>query len=220
MDKTIFQVNKRQAVKNNQLRRTGIIPANVYGVGKESVSLQCPALAFEKLYRTLSDNAIVYLQVEGDKQELPVLVDEVQFDVYGKNLLHVVFRQINLKQKIKAEVPVLLVGEFDLKDALALLNKDFVEVEALPADLPEHFEIDQSQFKAVGDQFTLADLNFDQSKIELVLDEDVEPAEVVLASVQEKQAEEEVEDSGEIVEPEVVGEKKEDTEAGEGEEAK
>lgn len=212
MDKTTFQVKKRQAVKNKQLRRTGVVPANVYGVGRESMSLQCPALAFEKLHRSLSDNAIVYLQVEDQKQELPVMIDDVQFDAYGKNILHVVFRQVNLKEKIKAEVPVILVGDFDVDDAIVLLSKDYVEVEALPTDLPEQFEVDQSRFKEVGDHFTMADLSFDHSKIELVLGEDEHPAEIVLVSVQEKQAEEEVEESNELVEPEIVGEKSEEVE--------
>ncbi len=213
MDKITFAVSKRQSSKTKQLRRDGLLPANVYGVGRESLSLQCPTLLFEKLYRSLSDNAIVYLQVEGDKQELPVLVDEVQYDVYGKNVLHVVFRQVNLKEKIKAEVPVVLVGELAVPDAMLLLSRDYVEVEALPTDLPEQFEIDQARFKEIGEHFTLADLSFDASKIELVLSEDEQAAEVVLASVQEKRMEEEEESSAEIVEPELVGDKQESTEA-------
>lgn len=212
MDKITFAVSKRQSSKTKQLRRDGLLPANVYGVGRESLALQCPTLLFEKLHRSLSDNAIVYLQVEGDKQELPVLIDEVQYDAYGKNVLHVVFRQVNLKEKIKAEVPVVLVGELAVPDAMLLLSRDYVEVEALPTDLPEQFEIDQARFKEIGEHFTLADLSFDTSKIELVLSEDEQAAEVVLASVQEKRMEEEEESSAEIVEPELVGDKQESAE--------
>jgi len=210
MEKTTFQVKTRQNTKNKQLRREGLIPANMYQAGKPSVSLECSTIAFAKLYRQMSDNAIIYLEIDGAKTSVPVLVDEVQYDVFGKNIFHVVFRQVNLKEKIKAEIPVELVGKFDVADAMVLLSKDHVEVEALPTDLPEKFEIDQSQFKAIGDQVSLADLVFDASKVALVLAEGEDPAEIVLVTVQEQQAEEIAEESNELVEPELIGEKKEE----------
>jgi large subunit ribosomal protein L25 len=210
MEKITFQVKTRQNTKNKQLRREGSIPANMYQAGKPSVALECSTIAFAKLYRQISDNAIVYLEIDAAKTAVPVLVDEVQYDVFGKNIFHVVFRQVNLKEKIKAEIPVELVGEFDVADAMVLVSKDYVEVEALPTDLPEKFEIDQSQFKAIGDHVSLSDLTFDTSKVSLVLAEDEDPSEVVLVTVQEQQAEEVEEESTELVEPEVVGEKKED----------
>ncbi len=210
MEKNTLKVAKRQAKKNNQLRRAGIIPANMYQSGKDSLSLEVNNLTFLKLTRNLSDNAIIYLQVEGEKSEFPVLIDEVQYDVYGKNVLHVVFRKINLTQKIKAEISVEISGELNVDNGVLVLVKDSVEVEALPTDLPEKFIIDQSQFKAIGDQFTLANLEFDSSKVTLVLAEEEQANELVIALVQEKAEEVEEEVSTEIVEPELIGEKKAD----------
>jgi len=210
MEKTTFQVNKKQSKKNKQLRREGLIPANMYQAGKDSLALEINNLAFLKLTRSLSDNALIYLQVEGEKGEFPVLIDDIQYDVYGKNLLHVVFRKVNLAEKITAYIPVELVGELDVENGVLVLVKDNIEVEALPTDLPEKFEVDQNKLTAIGDQFTMADFNFDSSKVSLALAEEETAEDVVIALVQEKAEEVEEEVSEELVEPELVGEKKED----------
>lgn len=211
MEKVIFSVEKRAAMKPRQLRVSGKLPANMYQSGKESVALQCGAQAFTKLYDQVGDTGLVYLSLAGEK-ELPVLIDEVQYNYEGR-VIHVVFRKVNLKEKIKAEIPVELVGEFAVDGAVLVLVKDSVEVEALPTDLPEKFEIDQSKLTEIGQVITLADLHFDQSKVELVLAEGEMPESVTLVSVQE-QREEEVEEpvSTEVVEPERVGEKPEEAE--------
>lgn len=213
MEKTTFQVSKKQNKKNKQLRREGLVPANMYQAGKESLALEINNISFLKLIRNLSDNALVYLQVEGEKGEYPVLIDDLQYDVYGKNLLHVVFRKVNLAEKITAYIPVELVGELDVENGVLVLVKDSIEVEALPTNLPEKFEVDQGKFTAVGDQFTMAELNFDASKVSLILAEEEKAEEVVVALVQEKAEEVEEEVSSELVEPELVGEKKDEAEA-------
>jgi len=210
MEKTKLIVSKKQNKKNNQLRREGLIPANMYQAGKESIALELNNGIFSKLVRNLNENAILYLQINDDKKELPVLIDEIQYDVFGKNILHVVFRKINLSEKIHADVSIELVGEFDVENGVLVLAKDSVEIEALPTDVPENFEIDQSQLKAIGDKITLDSLVFDSSKITLVLGEEEKPEDIALVLVQEK-AEEIVEEetSEELVEPELVGDKEE-----------
>lgn len=215
MEKVKFKVSKRQNKKNNQLRREGIVPANMYQAGKESIALELNNLAFNKLTRDLNENAIIHLQIDDDKKESPVLIDEVQYDSFGKNILHVVFRKISLSEKIKADISIELVGEFDVENGVLVLAKDSVEVEALPTDLPEKFEVDQSLLKEIGDRVVLSDLKFDKDKVELVLGEEENPEEVVIALVQEKAEEVEEEPSGELVEPEIAGEKKEESKGGE-----
>lgn len=207
MEKIKLAALKRQNKKVNQIRKEGNIPANMYQAGKDSLSLELNNLNFVKLTRHLNDNAIVYLQVEGEKTELPVLVDNIQYDVFGKIILHVVFRKINLSEKIKAYIPVELINEFEVENGVLVLVKDSIEVEALPTDLPEKFEVDQAQLKVVGDQIMLSSLSFDASKVTLILAEDETPENIVIALAQEK-AEEVEEVSTDLVEPELVGEKK------------
>jgi large subunit ribosomal protein L25 len=216
MEKIKFSAAKRQfKQKPNALRNAGILPANMYQAGKDSIALQIDSLGFMKMYRKLGENAIVYLEIEDEKCQFPVLVDEVSYDVYGKNMLHVVFRKVNLAEKIRAYVSVELTGEFEVDDAVLVLVKDSVEVEALPTDLPEKFELDQSKLQAVGDQVTLDSLEFDRDKVTLILAEDEKAEDVVLALAQEKAEEVEEEVSEELAEPELAGEKKEEAANGE-----
>jgi large subunit ribosomal protein L25 len=209
MEKIKFTVFKRQNKKNNQLRREGIVPANMYQAGQDSLSLEINNIAFLKLSRNLGENAVIYLQLEGEKNLFPVLIDDVQYDVFGKKVLHVVFRKINLTEKIKAQISVELTGEFDVENGVLVLVKDSIEVEALPTDLPEKFEIDQSKLTAIGNQVALSSLNFDKDKVTLVLSDGENPDETIIALVQEKaeEVEEVIETEAELVEPEVVGEK-------------
>ena len=204
MTKIKFSIDKRSDKKNKQIRRDGRIPANVYQAGEESIALEVNTLKFEKLYNEAGDTSLVYLTVEGIKNALPVMIDEVQYDHMGQPI-HVVFRKVKLTEKISTNVPVELVGEFDVDNAVLVLVKDEVEVEALPTDFPENFTIDQSKFTQIGDSITLADLEYDKEKVTLVLGEDENPEEITIVSVQEQREEEPEEAPEELVEPELVG---------------
>lgn len=209
MTKTTFKVAKRSNKKAKKLRRQGILPANVYIPKKESIALEIDPHAFAKLYAEVGETGLVYLNIDQEETAVPALIDQVDMDYLGNSYEHVVFRGVNLKEKITANVPVEIVGEFDVPEATLITVQDEVEVEALPADLPEKFVFDVSQLKAIGDAFTLADLKFDKTKVELVLSEEEEPSERVLVSVQAQREEEPEEVVEEVVEPEVIGEEEE-----------
>jgi large subunit ribosomal protein L25 len=217
MTKITFKVAKRSNKKAKQLRRQGVLPANVYIPKKDSIALEVNPINFAKLYDEAGETGLIYLNIEGESQAIPVLIDQVDMDYLGSSFEHVVFRGVNLKEKITANVPVEVIGEFDVPEAVLITVQDEVEVEALPANLPEKFVFDVSSLKAIGDAFTLADLEYDKDEVELVLAEDEDPGERVLVSVQAQEEEEIIETPDELVEPELVGddEKAEITEDGE-----
>ena len=80
-----------------------------------------------------------FLEISDSKQSRPTLVDEVQVDPVSGDVLHVTFKEVDLKQKIEAEVPIEVVGEFDVKEAVMVQVRNSIVVEALPVDLPEKF---------------------------------------------------------------------------------
>ena len=172
--KITFQTEPRTLAgkKVGVLRRQGLVPANISGNLDKTIPVTVEARQFDKLYKEVGDTGLFYLTVTGEKTERPVLVDDVQLDPVSAKVLHVVFRQVDLTEKINAEVPVELVGEAEIKDAMVVLLKDTVEVEALPQDFPEKFEIDVTQFTKVGDMVTYKDLKFDRSKVSLTIEED------------------------------------------------
>lgn len=215
MTQTTFKVNKRSAKKAKQLRRQGALPANVYIPKKDSIALEINPQAFAKLYEEVGETGLVYLDIEGEAKKIPALIDQVNMDYLSNSYEHVVFRGVNLKEKISARIPVEITGEFAVPDAVLITVQDEVEVEALPADLPEKFVFDVANLKAIGDVFSLADLVYDKEKVELVLTEDEDPKERVLISVQAQAEEEPEEVVEEVAEPEVIGETEKSTEEGE-----
>src|SRR3990172_3239160 len=156
MTQTTFAVEKRAAEKPKHLRKQGIVPGNIFGKDG-SIAVQMPALGFRNLYREVGETGLVYLEVTGSKKQHPVLVDEVQVDPVDSSFVHVAFKQVDLADKIKAEVPVEVIGKFEVPEATMVVVKDKIEVEALPTDLPEKFEIDVSILKTVGQTIAYKD---------------------------------------------------------------
>lgn len=209
MTQITFNVQPRAEQKPQQLRRQGIIPANIFG-GGDSIAIQVEGLQFQKLYQEVGETGLIYIVVEGAKEQHPVLVEEVQTDPVTDSLVHVSFKKVDLTEKIQAQIPVETVGEFDVPEAVLVVVKDEIEVEALPADLPESFVVDVSTLTEVGQTITLESLSFDREKVELILGEEGEEEPIVIVQQQQEEEPEE--------EPEVEGEEGEVAEGEAGEE--
>lgn len=187
--KVTFKTQPREVVgkKVSQLRRQGLVPANISGNVEKTIPVAAELAKFDKLYSQVGDTGLFYLTVEGEKKERPVLIAEVQRHPVSAVALHVVFRQVNLSEKITAEVPVEVVGEFEVKGAILATLRDVVEVEALPQDFPEKFEIDATQLTEIGQMVTYKDLNYDRSKVTLmVAEEQLEDPVVMVQEVKEE----------------------------------
>lgn len=189
---TTFSVVPRELVgkKVKQLRRESKIPANIMGLSKDSQSVVVDRIKFEKLYNEEGDTGLIYLEVEGSKKKVPVLIEDVQREPKNGNASHAVFKRVNLNVKVKAEVSVEIEGENTIPDTTLLLVRDSIEVEALPADLPEGFTIFADKLTEVGQVVTLADLEYDREKVTLVLgEEEDETAPVAILQEFKEQAE-------------------------------
>jgi large subunit ribosomal protein L25 len=190
MTQTTFQVQKRTEEKPKKLRRTGVVPGNIFG-GKKSLAIQMGDQDFRRLYEEVGETGLVYIQVDDAKEQHPVLVEEVQTNPVDGSLFHVSFKKVDLTEKVEAQVPVETIGVFDVPQGVLMVVKDEIEVEALPADLPEKFEIDVSTLKEVGQMIAYKDLNYDRSKVTLILGEEGEEEPVVLVDRQREEEPEE-----------------------------
>jgi len=144
-------------VKN--LRSEGVLPATVYGDTTDPLTIQVARDEFDRIYKQSGETGLINLMVDGG--EHPVLVKNVQIDPVSGISLHVEFHQVNLKEKIRANVPVEVTGQSQtIKEKvgtlLQLLNE--IEVEALPSDLPDRIEVDISKLVAVGDHILIKEL--------------------------------------------------------------
>lgn len=144
-----------------KLRKEGIFPSNIYGKDIKSLAVQVPYKEFETVYKETGETGLVDLQVDSGQDVRPVLIHNVQKDHITKVPLHADFYQVNLKEKVKTMVPVVTVGEPKaVVDKLGILMQTLneVEVEALPADLPEKIEVNIEHLANVGDQMVVSDL--------------------------------------------------------------
>ncbi|MBI1869489.1 50S ribosomal protein L25 [Candidatus Gottesmanbacteria bacterium] len=149
MKKISLVVQKRTVTGNKvkSLRKQGIIPANIFGKAIKSQSLQTEEKAFTNVYRQSGETGIVELQIEGDKGSRPVLITKVQTHPVTGAVLHVDFRQVDLREKVTATIPLVVSGNAPAvvqKIGALLTPLNEVEVQALPMDLPEEIQVDVS----------------------------------------------------------------------------
>lgn len=196
--------------KVKSLRREGLVPGVVYGpVVDETVSVSVNQREFDKFYMQHGHSTIFTLKWDGGSQ--PVLIREVQIDPVRRDSLHVDFFAPNMNVKLRQSIPVVLVHHSEDIDGTAVLQHvlNEIEVEALPADLPNEIQADISSLKVIGDSIHVSDLEV-PAKVEFITDADTTVASVIPMAVE---AEPEEETEGE----EAEGEEAE--EAAEGEES-
>ena len=174
--------------KVKTLRNKGLVPSNVFGKKIESQAIQVEEKEFKEVYKEAGETGLIELIIGSEKK--PVLVHGIQLNPKTDGLLHVDFLQVDLKEKVEAQVPVEFVGESPAeKQSLGtvVLYINEVTVEALPADFPEKFEVDKSVLVDVDQAIYIKDLKVDSSKVEIKAD-----AEEIVAKVDAPQKIEEV----------------------------
>ena len=154
--------------KVKKLRREGILPANLYGKKVKSQALELPTNDFLKIYDQVGETGLVDLKI--NSQTKPVLIHNLQVHPVTDEPLHVDFHQVSLKEKTTADVPIEIRGDapaVEQKKGILIQPLDEVEVEALPADLPEKFVVDISKLEEVDQAITVGDLDYDKKKVEI-----------------------------------------------------
>lgn len=147
--------------RSKRLRREGVLPANVYGRGLESVAVQLPRRGAEALLAEHGLNALIEIAVEGEDGQRPVVVRSVQRHPLTRELQHLDFYQVDLARTMQAQVPVTLTGEapaVHTYQGILITGLDHVAVEALPADIPSHVELSVDGLDELDAQLTVADL--------------------------------------------------------------
>ena len=183
-EKISLQLEKRTIVGKglNAMRRSGVVPGTVYERGKESVSVSAPYSVLSKVFADAGKNHPVHLEIGTDKRL--AMIKDVDFDPVKNTITHVAFHAVKQNEKVEAEVPVELNDNTPAERANLMIIRsiDHVEVEALPANLPEAFVLDAEKLVEVGDKITVADLIVPQG-VEIMTD-----PETVLAVVEEPRA--------------------------------
>lgn len=129
------------------LRRSGTLPAVIFGGGKASEPIQVSALDWEILRRgKVTRNSLVELTVDGAKPR-PVLVHAIAEHPVSRRPIHVDFQVVSMSEEMAIDVPLALVGSSPAVDDLGgtLIHlRELIHLKALPGDLPTSIEVDVS----------------------------------------------------------------------------
>jgi large subunit ribosomal protein L25 len=175
--------------KVKQLRQAGVLPANIYGHGLDSVAVQVSAEELEKTLRASSANEVIDLKVEGEKSARPVVVHHLQRHPVNAGLLHADFYQVSLREKMRADVPLVIVGRSEAVDTYSgvlVSSLEALHIEALPLDIPARIEVDITPLTELESALHVRDLAL-PSNIVLLTDPEVVVVKVAAPRVVEEE---------------------------------
>lgn len=178
-----LQATKRE--KNEKLS-SDYLAAVVYGKEVENQSLKIKRVDFDKVFAAAGESNLIDLELDG--KSVKVLVKDFQRDIMKSFFTHVDFYQVNMKEKIKTEIPLHFIGESKaIKELGGMLMKDIheIEVECLPSELVDHLDVDISVLKSFDDVISISDLVLPKG-LKLVQHEDGVVAKVVEPKVEEE----------------------------------
>ena len=168
-----------------RLRRTGNVPAVVYGLGSDTLEVSVPARELQHILAG-GANTLVTLKVGSD--DALTLVRQVQREPTRGDLLHVDFVRVRTDVAVAAEVPLRLTGEpAGVKDGGLLEQMIFtLSIEAKPQDIPHDLEADVSHLD-IGGQIRIGEIALPAGVVAM-LDGETLVAQVVAPRVAEEEA--------------------------------
>ena len=193
----IREANGKSAAR--KLRTDECIPAVVYGLN-DNVSLSINPKELRKLIDDKGRNVLIELKVDGDSAEnRNVVLKELQTHPLKPGWVHIDFLEIDISKKIKVKVPIFLVGVSPGEKQGGIVNQIIraLEIESLPNDIPEKFEVDMSGVE-LNQMIRVSDLNLGES-VQILNDPNDIVLNVHLEKVKEEEPEVEEGEAGEEV---------------------
>lgn len=197
MEKHILNAQKRTVTgrKVKKLRSSGLLPANIYGKKIKSIAVTVPSKDFTTVFAKAGETGLIELVIDDKKH--PVLIHNVQYHPVTSEPLHVDLFEVDLKEKVSAKVPLEFIGDSPAvsdKVGVLLTNISEIEVEALPADLPEKLEVDVSGLVVINQSIKVNELKT-SDKVKILTDHNLEIVKVapLVSKEAEQMAKEEAE---------------------------
>ncbi len=186
MERVSLEAKRRDGTGTNRVRKLrlqGLVPAVVYGRGREPMPVIVEGKALRASLHTHAGlNVLIDLSiVDGSRSAATVMVREIQRGMFKRDIIHVDFHTIDLSEKVEAHVPLVFTGQakgvVDDGGVLEIQLREVV-VECLPTQIPESIEIDISAL-GVGDSLHVSDIKL-PSEVTLVTSAEGAVATVVM----------------------------------------
>jgi large subunit ribosomal protein L25 len=218
----LLEATVRTTSGKNEARRTrrsGKVPAVVYGAASEGASRDAVAIAVDPkpllkiLHSEAGANTLISLKLDG--ADTKVLVKDFQLDPITHQVLHADFYRVAMDRMIDVTIPITLKGDargVKLQGGLLEFVRREIEIQCLPSEIPEHVEVDVTDLM-VGQGIRVRDIAT-SSKWTPLTDVDTMLVHVILPKAEESAAAA-VEGAPSSSEPEVIkkGKKEEEAEA-------
>lgn len=161
--------------ENRRLRSSGMIPAILYGVTNENISLSVKPLDIVKILRSKKGaNTLFHINMIGERTtRSAVLIKDYQLDPVKDVLIHCDFVRVKMDEKLETNVPVHTTGKakgIEMGGMLEVVMRE-VAIECFPSDIPENIVIDVTNM-IIGDAVRVRDLNLGD-KITVLAEEDL-----------------------------------------------
>ncbi len=200
-DKLLLKAESRTVTgkKVATLKRVGKIPGVINERGKDSVNVMTELNPLTKMWHQAGGNHVLALDVDG--KPTTVMFKHVTLDPAKGIINHVVFQAIKQNETVEAEIPVVITGEIPAERVgLFLVHPlDTVLVKALPADLPNNFELSGEGLVQAGDMLKVEDIKV-TANVEILTEPDrpIAIVEEPRAAVEEEVVEEDEESAGDV----------------------
>ncbi|MFO7928549.1 MAG: 50S ribosomal protein L25 [Candidatus Humimicrobiaceae bacterium] len=216
METLKLTVDKRgkEELKNNasrRLRRANFIPAVLYGLKKDPVSIKVGAKKFKEILRSKGTlNLIFDISIDNSKKTESVILKDMQRDPISRDFLHLDFLRIEMEKEVETSVPIEIINDdiaIGVKEEGGVIQHSLRElhVSCLPRDIPDSISYDIQELK-IGDSIRVGDIEVEDN-IKVLND----PNEVVVSVIHPSQLIEEEEEVEEVEEePEIIGREKEE----------
>jgi large subunit ribosomal protein L25 len=182
------------------LRREGAVPAVLYGHKIAPLSLAIDAKELDRVWHRAGRTHLVDIKVTGQMVH-KALIKDLQFHPRSGHALHVDFFAVNLREKITADVPVIVVGDSPaVQQRLGQVQQvvSSLRVESLPADIPAQLTVDISGLTDVDQSVLLGQVELPKGVA--LVHADLDEVVVKIAQVRVRVEEAEVEAAAEAEE--------------------
>lgn len=154
------QLREVTGKQTRKLRTQGLTPGNISGGGKPSISIQMSQRELTDILKK-PGAPILRISVDPSGETDTAMLTRVERNAISTAILHVDFRRVNLADPIKARVPLHVTGDSPAVrnyNGVLLHLMESVEVEALPANLPDTLTIDISGLVELNSTLTAKDI--------------------------------------------------------------
>lgn len=186
----------KERSKLTELRKTGYIPAVVYGYQVESKAIAIPEKELMNAMKQSGRNGVLTLNVDG--KDVNVILSDYQQDIMKGQITHADFLAVNLSNELEMNVVVTLIGDSEGVKAGGVLEQPNREVilKVKPSEVPEAVEIDISELQ-IGETIKVGDIR-DKVNYQISNDDDFTLVTLTAPRVEEAESDEVAEVDGEV----------------------